>query len=227
MIGIDVEYRVTNKLPELSRALSVPLRDLTRALASRIRSRVRDEGKSAQLRRFSRLGTYRNSTGRGQDAQAKWWVRPDAHQPAGWLYRVTEGEFAGWAVYENLRKYVSLLPARMQWRRMDRTGATWAAMKVRVMARNRMKVAFYGTKKTSARAKSRVAYGQVAYLSVRHESPPNVLAYSDEDEAWFIGQIEHQLTTNFRQVLLGSAAGAAVPRRGVQGWVTRPTVRQI
>lgn len=233
MIGIDIDYRVSNKLPELSRKLSVPLRDLSRVLASRIRSRVVDEGKSSQLRQFSRLGTYRNSNGAGQRPDWKWWVPPpkgvarQTVQPPGYLFRVETGEWKGYAVYRNFQDYISRLPQKMQWRRMYRTGETWASLRVRVMSRSRMKVAFYGTKKTSKNARSRVAYGQVAYLAVRQERPPNVLDYSEQDRQWFVSQIQHQLETGWRDVLTGSAAGARIPRTGIQGWAVRPTVRQV
>lgn len=220
MVRFGIDVKVNNKLSELQRGLAVPVQTLAQWLASAIRDRVQREARDPQGRSWSRLGTYR-TTGRAQDDQARWWVRPEFPQPPGWLYQVEHGEFAGWAVYESYRRYLELLPPLEQRRRWTRTGAMWDSLRVRMMAPNRAKVTFFGTRPTSPGARRRVSNAQLATLAGRGERA-SVLQYSEPERQEVAAMAQEMLESSLRGVLLGAAASPVrVRMRGVQGTLRR------
>ena len=222
---IDIEVKYMSKLSELAKAMSVPIRDIALGLATAIRLRVQRRGENSTGGKFSELGTY-TTTGRSRDQNAQWWVAPEDFQPSGMLFEVKEGEFNGWAVYENFQHYFSLLPASKKQRRWNRSGQMWASYKVRVMARNKAIIGFYGNRPTSRNAKTRIRHAQVAFLAGRKE-PTLVLQYSADESAAVLNTVRENLESNWGKVLQAGVVSKVKGRLGnVNGvaLVRRPTV---
>jgi hypothetical protein len=181
VLGFEITHKGFDKLDELSRRLIVPLKDAATTLAAAIRRRVQ-MGISPTGGRWTPLGEY-STTGRSKDEANRWWVAPGQPQPAGYMYRVGEGKWQGWVVYENYDRYLDLQPGgrRRDW---SKSGSLWASLGVRAMAVNRVKISFYGT-----RGRGKAAQAQVAYLAGRNETA-NVLMYNEPERAALVEAIK-------------------------------------
>lgn len=204
MLAYNVQIKGFNKLDELSQRLIIPLKESAVVLAESIRKRVM-RGVSASGGRFTPLGEY-STTGRSKDENNRWWVRPGQPHPAGYLRKVTEGEFQGWAVYENYQRYIELLPGgdRRDW---DKTGALWRSLGVRAMAVNRVKISFYGSR---GRGNPQAA---VAYLAGRKESS-SVLQYNDAERQAFVVAVKQLIDEDFAKKIGEAVATSRSARSG-------------
>ena len=204
MLAYDVQLKGFNKLDVLAQRLIIPLQETAVVLAQSIRKRVMS-GVSASGGRFTPLGGY-STTGRGKDPDNRWWVRPGQPQPGGYERKITEGEFQGWAVYENYERYVKLLPGgdRRDW---DKTGSLWRSLGVKAMAANRVKISFYGS-----RGKGTSQAG-VAYLAGRKESA-SVLQYNDAEREAFVVAIKGLIDEDFAKKLGEASAAGRSGRSG-------------
>ena len=187
MLAYDIQLKSFNRLDALAQRLIVPLRDAAVVLANQIRTRVRN-GVSPTGGRWTPLGEY-STTGRSKDEKNRWWVAPGQPQPAGYERKVTDGQWQGWAVYENYGRYLELLPngKRRDW---DKTGQLWRTLGVRAMAVNRVKISFYGSR---GKGNPQAA---IAYLAGRNE-PVSVLQYNEPERAAFVEAIKADIDEEF------------------------------
>lgn len=216
-----VELKANNSLSDLAGGLALPVQQLTQFLASRIRARVVDQGASPDGSALPDKGSLRSSTGRAQQTGARWWVGPGLPQPAGALSVIATGEMAGWAVYRDYASYIAALPPMDRRRQGKRTGETWDSLRVRSMSPNRAKATFYGTRKTSKNAKTRIGYASLATLAARGLKF-TFLEYSEGERQAVQNMAQEMLEGSLRGVLLGAASQrVSVRLRGFQGGIRR------
>lgn len=187
MLAYNVQVAGVNRLDALSQRLIVPLIDAAVALADQIRTRVKN-GVSPTGGMWTPLGEY-TTTGRSKNDNNRWWVAPNQPQPAGYERKVQQGQFQGWAVYENYGRYLQLLPngKRRDW---DKTGQLWRTLGVRAMAANSVKISFYGSR---GRGNPQAS---IAYLAGRNETF-SVLQYNEPERAAFVQAIKASIDEEF------------------------------
>ncbi|MBM4073935.1 MAG: hypothetical protein FJ271_34220 [Planctomycetes bacterium] len=187
MLGFDVQLKGFNRLDEVSQRLIVPLRQAAVTLAASIRKRVQ-AGVSPRGGMWTPLGEY-TTTGRSKDEKNKWWVAPNQPQPAGYMRKVQQGQWQGWAVYENYKSYLDLLPhgRRRDW---EKTGSLWRSYGVRAMGVSRVKISFYGSK---GRGNAQAA---IATLAGRMEGA-SVLQYNEPERQAFVADIKATIDEEF------------------------------
>lgn len=187
MLAYEVKLKSFDRLDALAQRLIVPLRDAAVVLADQIRTRVRAGG-SPTGGMWTPLGEY-STTGRSKNEKNRWWVAPGQPQPAGYERLVKNGQWQGWAVYENYQRYLELLPngKRRDW---DKTGQLWRTLGVRAMAVNRVKISFYGSR---GKGNPQAA---VAYLAGRQERA-SVLQYNEAERDQFVETIKDTIDEEF------------------------------
>jgi hypothetical protein len=161
MFAFSVTVKSFDKLSEARQALGIPLIRIGEMLLQHIRVRV--QGGKAPQGMWRPLGS--DTKGRGADPTARWWVPPEAPHPAGWMTQVTDGEYAGWAVYESYRRYLDSLP-EVRSRRWEKSGKFWRSTAVKYISAKRVKVSAFGTRKSPS---GTAANAQVGYLAGRNE----------------------------------------------------------
>lgn len=210
MLAYDVQLKSFNRLDALSARLIIPLRDAAVQLATQIKNRVRN-GVSPTGGSWTPLGEY-STTGRSKDEKNRWWVAPNQPQPAGYERKVQQGQWQGWAVYENYQRYVELLPngKRRDW---DKSGQLWRSLGVRAMAVNRVKISFYGSR---GRGNPQAS---IAYLAGRNEAA-SVLQYNEPERAAFVAAIKADIDDEFAK-RIGEAVEVGRRTQRAQGALRR------
>lgn len=212
MLGYDIKLKGFDRLDELSARLIIPLQKAAVELANSIKTRVRN-GVSPTGGMWTPLGEY-STTGRSKGEKNRWWVAPGQPQPAGYERKVTDGQWQGWAVYENYARYLELLPngKRRDW---DKSGRLWASLGVRAMAVNRVKISFYGSRgKGNPQA-------SIAYLAGRNERV-SVLQYNEAERAAFVESIKADIDDEFAK-RIGQQVEAGRAARRARGASRRPS----
>lgn len=212
MIAFDVQVRTNNKLGAVAQKLVLPVVEIGQRLAVMIRQRVLD-GLDPNGKAWSPLGRQRMGTGRGQfgddtmmlagvskelrdtlgsNEKRKWWVRPTEPHPPGFLFKVTSGDFAGWAVYESYDDYLRASPNgdRRDW---YKTGEFWRSIGVRPQSASRVKVIATGSRKVGGK---RVQNRAIGYYAGRNEDF-GVLTYSDTERAFAVDLLQRSVTEQY------------------------------
>lgn len=206
MVTYDIQLKSFDKLDQLSAQLIVPLRDAAVVLANQIRARVK-AGVSPSGGMWTPLGTYTTS-GRGKDDSKRWWIGPKQPQPPGYLRKLTQGQWQGWAIYENYERYLELIPNKKR-RDWDNSGKLWQSLGVRAMAANRVKISFYGS-----RGKG-IPQAAVAYLAGKKERV-SVLQYNDAEREQIVQTIKADIDEEFAR-RIGEAVQAGRSSRPAGG----------
>lgn len=162
MFAFSVTTHGFNKLPEIPRALGLPLMQIGEAILRSIRIRVQ-RGVSPSGGMWRPIGSDFN--GRDGDPTLRWWVAPGQPAHDGWLFKINSGEFAGWTVYEDYVQYLRHLPGGTT-RRWLKTGKFWESTGVKYINAKRIKVSSFGIRKSRS---GTIANGQVGYLAGRNE----------------------------------------------------------
>lgn len=215
MIAYGINLKSFDRLDQLSQPLIVPLRDAAVRLAQRIQTRVR-KGIGPEGNPWQKLGTYKSS-GRSNDARAKWWVAPGMPTPGNFIRRVDSGNLKGWTIYENYDEYIRALPNGEK-RTWTRTGSMWRSMGVRAMSVDEVKISFYGTKGrqqgygSGGGSMRRLGQAQVAYLAGRLERL-SVLQPSDAEKRLCMEEIWAEVNEEFARRIGEAADQGRIDRR--------------
>lgn len=174
-IGLKVEVKKSKVLTDTQKRLALPLLEATQFITAKILERIqRGQGPRGPW----------NSYAAGADKSADlFWVAPDRPQPGdpdkkeGLRFRVTTGEWVGWAAYDSPAAYYRLRGLSGRPHTFTETGELLRALAARVMNPRHIRVAFYGSHgNTTAK--------QIAALASRGESDPLLMPSQAEVEAF-------------------------------------------
>lgn len=163
-VAREPTVKFVSSLDEFARRFSLPLMFMGELLRERMVARIR-QGQGAR-QALAPLGAYATDH---DTRESRFWVRPGRPQPEGdgFIRRITEGKFAGWAIYRSYKAHADLVGGGAP-RDLDETGVFLRSIRTRVLSPSRVKVAPYGShggpEKTSNTA--------VGYLASRREPLP-------------------------------------------------------
>lgn len=154
-VGMKIQVKKSKVISDAGRVLALPLVEMTQLLADRIFARLaRGQGPD---------GPWNTYGGAARDDH-RFWVAPGREQPTGegFLARVEQGQWAGWAVYETIAAYYRLTGELGKPHDFDETGRLKQQAAVRIITPRRIRLAFYGShRELSAKV--------IARLATRHE----------------------------------------------------------
>lgn len=188
-IGFRVEVKKSKVITEPARALALPLTEATQILANRVLSRVaRGQGPNGPW------NTYGANAGEQKDGTF-FWVSPHDKQPGtpgvgAFKFRVSKGEWAGWAAYESVRGYYDLAGLTGKPHDFNDSGELMSKAVVRIISARHVRLAFYGGHKSGLSAK------EVAWLASKSERDPLLMpnrSEVQEVQAFLIGNINEAI----------------------------------
>lgn len=135
-VAIQWTAKGKSRLPEIASQLAIPLVEIAKMIIPLMGRRVK-LGISPSGR-FTAMGKNQPTGG------GLWWVAPGEPQPAGWIARPTGGPWAGWAGYTNYRDWLAARGILGQPRNFTETGEMWDSLRYRILAANKVRIAFYG-----------------------------------------------------------------------------------
>lgn len=195
---LDVQVKHHSAMSEFQRRMGAPLVEIASIVLQRVHARsVAGQGPSGPL---TPLGASSRANG------VRFWAHPNGPQPAGYLYRVETGKWAGYAVYADYRTFATL---HHKSRTLRETGDGWNAAAVKLQSPTRATAAFYGSHKSGDGV---APTGAIMHAAVKHEAVP-LFRLNAEDRRVIREIVTNRLTRDLVESSLAAGKAFGVERK--------------